>query len=127
MHQPVCLQGDAGIVQATICPEAAPDDAWQEAIARASRIAARGITAGVAARLAAEDASRRERQPAGEPAGSPSDAAGRGTAGGALPEFKTLAEDDLEAGLALQIEVGTYARHQCNYVQAGSAARPYLL
>jgi len=92
-------------VQATVCPEAAPGDAWQEALARASRAAAHSIAAGVVARLTAVDASSQEPQPEEESRGPPSDAAGRGSAGGALPEFKTLAEDDLEAGLALQTEV----------------------
>ena len=100
-------------MQATVCPEAAPDDAWQEALARASQAAARSITAGVAARLAAEHVALRRQQQAGEPGGSPPDAADRGAAEGRLPEFKTLAEDDLEAGLALQTEASAHALAKC--------------
>ena len=104
-------------MQPTVRPEAAPDDAWGEALVRAARAAARSISASVAARLAAQDASCCfEPQPSGmTPGEPPPDAADGGAAGGGLPEFKTLAEDDLEAGLALQAEVSSCARWHVMY------------
>ena len=100
-------QGEGGSVQSNVRPEATPDDAWHEALARASRASARSITAGVIARLAAEDAARQEpQQKGGAQTAAPVRAAEDGAAGGGgLPEFKTPAEDDLDAALALQTEV----------------------
>ena len=101
---PLSAQDEDGRAQKTVRAEQAPPGAWAEALTRSSRTAARSIAAGVVTRLASQGASLQTPGSEGQRNGSPALPEDSSAAAGRLPEYKTLAEDDLEAALALQSE-----------------------